>query len=104
MAITMPLTVDSTLFEVNDPSCAPTGFQDPIFEVSDAAQNLPNDLFTIDAGSEHIVKVFSNDFTASGPDGVYHVKYKAVAQCQNWSIDDLTYTVNVINNCPISMI
>ena len=56
------------------------------------------------------MKVFSDDFSTSGPLGIYHVKYSAdissglLSDCQNTSIADLTYTVNVVNTCPSASI
>ena len=102
----MPLTADySTLFEADNAICVPPGFMAPVFEKSNPGQNLPVDLFTIDPGSEHILKVFSDDFSASGPLGIYHVKYRAdvssglLNDCQNNPISDLTFNVNVVNTC-----
>ena len=82
----------------------PPGFNNPIFTRTDPSQNLPNDLFTVDLGNEHTVKVFSDDFSASGPLGDYKVSYSALNGCQNSAIADLTYTVRVINACPTSTI
>ena len=107
----MPLTVHSTLFEADNVDCVPPSFEDPVFEVSDPAQNLPVDLFTIDPVSKHIVKVFSDDLSPSGPLGIYNIKYSAdfssgfLNGCQNVNpIADLSFTVNVVNNCPNSLI
>ena len=71
--------------------------------------NFP--FFTFDVGSEHIVKVFSDDFSTPGPEGLYTIRYAAdfvdkmlLDECQNTSVPVLSYQVNIVNNCPFAQI